>query len=46
MSGNYLPVRQAWLDRQIEPALEPELPVFDAHHHLWTGPAGAICSTS
>src|SRR5690349_4584213 len=36
--GNYLPVRQEWLDRLVEPALEPELPVFDAHHHLWDRP--------
>ena len=38
VSGNYLPVRQAWLDSRAEPALEPELPIFDAHHHLWDRP--------
>jgi L-fuconolactonase len=36
--SNYLPVRQEWLDRLVEPALEPELPIFDAHHHLWDRP--------
>src|ERR1700681_578581 len=29
------PVRQDWLDRRKEPALEPELPIVDPHHHLW-----------
>jgi L-fuconolactonase len=29
------PVRQDWLDRHNEPALEPELPIVDPHHHLW-----------
>jgi len=28
-------VDQAWLDRHIEPVLEPELPIIDPHHHLW-----------
>ncbi len=28
-------VDQAWLDRVTEPALEPDLPVIDPHHHLW-----------
>src|SRR5437588_92866 len=35
VAGNYLPVRQAWLDRRKEPILEPELPIVDPHHHLW-----------
>jgi L-fuconolactonase len=35
---NYLPVRQDWLDRRPEPALEPGLPIIDAHHHLWDRP--------
>jgi L-fuconolactonase len=35
---NYLPVRQDWLDRRREPALEPELPIVDPHHHLWNRP--------
>jgi L-fuconolactonase len=24
-----------WCDATIEPILEPELPIVDAHHHLW-----------
>jgi predicted TIM-barrel fold metal-dependent hydrolase len=35
---HYLPVRQDWLDRRREPALEPELPIVDPHHHLWDRP--------
>src|SRR6185437_3997699 len=37
-SPTYLAVRQNWLDRRQEPILEPELPIFDAHHHLWDRP--------
>jgi predicted TIM-barrel fold metal-dependent hydrolase len=33
--GNYLAVRQDWLARGMEDPLEPELPIVDAHHHLW-----------
>jgi L-fuconolactonase len=32
------PVRQDWLDLRKEPALEPELPIVDPHHHLWVRP--------
>src|SRR2546430_11910490 len=32
------PIRQDWLDRHKEPALEPELPIVDPHHHLWVRP--------
>jgi L-fuconolactonase len=32
------PVRQDWLDRHKEPALEPDLPIVDPHHHLWIRP--------
>jgi L-fuconolactonase len=35
VAGNYLPVRQDWLDRRQEPILDPELPIIDPHHHLW-----------
>lgn len=28
-------IDQAWLDRVVEPILEPELPIIDPHHHLW-----------
>jgi L-fuconolactonase len=33
--GSYLAVRPDWLARRSEPALEPDLPIVDAHHHLW-----------
>lgn len=25
----------AWLDQLVEEVIEPELPIIDAHHHLW-----------
>jgi predicted TIM-barrel fold metal-dependent hydrolase len=31
----HLPVRPDWLALHTEAALEPDLPVIDAHHHLW-----------
>lgn len=34
----HLPVRPDWLARRPEAALEPELPIIDAHHHLWEKP--------
>lgn len=33
--SNYLPVRPDWLALRREEALEPDLPIVDAHHHLW-----------
>ena len=30
-----IPVREDWLARNREPAIEPDLPIVDAHHHLW-----------
>jgi predicted TIM-barrel fold metal-dependent hydrolase len=27
-----------WLEQVVEEALEPELPICDAHHHLWDRP--------
>jgi len=30
------PVDQDWLNRHTEAVLEPELPIVDPHHHLWT----------
>lgn len=36
--ANYLPVRPDWLALMPEAALEPELPIIDAHHHLWDRP--------
>ena len=31
--------RDAWLAQVVEPALEPELPIVDPHHHLWDHPS-------
>ncbi|WP_345817277.1 amidohydrolase family protein (plasmid) [Paraburkholderia sp. PREW-6R] len=36
----HLPVREKWLARRKEPVLEPELPIVDAHHHLWDRQTG------
>ena len=30
--------REAWLRLVAEEAIEPDLPICDAHHHLWDGP--------
>ncbi len=32
--SSHTTVRQDWLDKRREPALEPELPIVDPHHHL------------
>lgn len=32
------PIDPVWLAQVQEPALEPELPIVDAHHHLWKLP--------
>jgi L-fuconolactonase len=37
-SSPYIPVRDDWLARRVEPILEPELPIVDPHHHLWERP--------
>ena len=34
----HLGVRPDWLARLREEALEPDLPIIDAHHHLWDHP--------
>jgi len=31
-----IPVRSDWLALREEPVIDPELPIIDAHHHLWT----------
>ncbi|MFX1765523.1 amidohydrolase family protein [Paraburkholderia sp. A1RI-2L] len=36
----HLPVREDWLALREEPVLEPELPIVDAHHHLWDRQTG------
>lgn len=30
--------RNAWLELTIEDAIDPDLPICDAHHHLWDHP--------
>lgn len=37
-SGSYAPYRNDWLALHQEPALEPDLPIIDAHHHIWDAP--------
>ena len=27
---------QMWLDQVIEEIVEPDLPIIDPHHHLWS----------
>jgi L-fuconolactonase len=34
VSSSHLPVRQEWLERRREQAIEPDLPIIDPHHHL------------
>ena len=31
-----IPIRAAWLAQRREAPLRPEVPIVDAHHHLWT----------
>jgi len=33
-----LAIRPDWLARVEEPIVEPDLPIIDAHHHLWDAP--------
>lgn len=37
-TSNYLPIRAAWLASGTEAALEPDLPIIDAHHHFYDRP--------
>jgi predicted TIM-barrel fold metal-dependent hydrolase len=37
-TGNIVRPDEAWLGRIIEPAIEPDLPIVDPHHHLWDRP--------
>jgi len=36
-----MPATNNWLNQVQEPALEPELPIIDPHHHLWDYPQTA-----
>lgn len=37
-TSNYLPVRPEWLASGTESAIEPEMPIIDAHHHFYERP--------
>jgi predicted TIM-barrel fold metal-dependent hydrolase len=37
-SPAHVPVRPDWLALRRETAIEPELPIVDAHHHVWDRP--------
>src|SRR5690349_18280101 len=36
--SHYLPVRPEWLAKTTEEAIDPGLPIVDAHHHVWDIP--------
>jgi predicted TIM-barrel fold metal-dependent hydrolase len=36
------PGSTAWLAQVAEPALDPEQPIIDPHHHLWRGDPGRL----
>ncbi|MGN4072351.1 amidohydrolase family protein, partial [Burkholderia gladioli] len=36
----HLPIRADWLASREEAILEPDLPIVDAHHHLWDRQSG------
>jgi len=40
VNAPHLPVREEWLAQHHETALLPELPIVDAHHHLWDRQSG------
>ena len=38
VSNDFIDLKPDWLALHSEEALEPELPIVDAHHHLWDHP--------
>lgn len=30
-----MPIKETWLQQVLEEAIDPDLPIIDAHHHLW-----------
>lgn len=34
----HIPVREEWLSQRHEAVIDPDLPIIDAHHHLWDKP--------
>jgi predicted TIM-barrel fold metal-dependent hydrolase len=39
VKSRHIQVRPEWLAKRREPALEPDLPIIDPHHHFWDAPA-------
>ena len=37
-----MPVKESWLQQVREEAIDPDLPIIDAHHHLWFTSAGPV----
>ena len=37
-AARHLPIRKDWLAATQEPALEPDRPIIDPHHHMWDRP--------
>ena len=37
-NARFIPVRPEWLAQQQEEIREPDLPIVDAHHHVWERP--------
>lgn len=38
VKARHIPIREDWLSLRVEEAVEPDLPIIDAHHHLWDKP--------
>lgn len=38
VKARHIPIRPDWLALRVEEAAEPDLPIIDAHHHLWNKP--------
>jgi len=39
---SHLSIKPDWLNKRLEEALEPTLPIVDAHHHLWERDGGYL----
>ncbi len=40
----HFPVRQKWLALNTEDVIDPDLPIFDCHDHLWDRMKGFAAS--
>ncbi|MEZ3499841.1 amidohydrolase [Pantoea sp. KPR_PJ] len=45
VNAPHLAVREEWLEHHQETALMPELPIVDAHHHLWDRQSGVYLTS-